>query len=59
MMVFRLMFRYYNCTAGTIAFDGQDVKSLTRLGPPVHELFPRTLYFLPEPSGIGGVFGLL
>lgn len=27
--VFRLMFRYYNCTEGTIAVDGHDVKGLT------------------------------
>ena len=27
--VFRLMFRYYNCTQGTIAVDGHDVKGLT------------------------------
>jgi ABC-type transport system involved in Fe-S cluster assembly fused permease/ATPase subunit len=27
--VFRLMFRYYNCTKGSIAIDGHDVKDLT------------------------------
>lgn len=27
--VFRLMFRYYNCTEGTIAVDGHDVKDIT------------------------------
>lgn len=27
--VFRLMFRYYNCTEGAIALDGHDVKDLT------------------------------